>query len=175
MAKRISAAKRRHEAAKYFRQLVAAIYRYVDVIALFEEPTLTIDPDGTGRLYVPSRRVFERLTPLSPPCGMVFLTGSFLVVKEIFRFDAPRQADSLPQIVRIEFSYHYQDPNRRFFFRYDYHPQIGDPASHPPYHLHVGCWHSGEAKFPGVPRFPVPEVVLEEVIELIIRDLLGSE
>jgi len=65
--------------------------------------------------------------------------------------------------------------NRRFFFRYDYHPRIGDPASHPPYHLHVGCWHPGEAKFPGVPRFPVPEVTLEEVIELTIGDLLGSE
>jgi hypothetical protein len=40
------------------------------------------------------------------------------------------------------------------------------------YHLHVGCWHVVD-KFPSVPRFQVPEVTLEEVLELIIRDFLS--
>jgi hypothetical protein len=68
--------------------------------------------------------------------------------------------------------HHYQSPPLRFFFRYDYHPEIGNLATHPLYHLHVGCWHSDEEKFSGKPRFRVPEVMLEEVLELIMRDFL---
>jgi hypothetical protein len=34
------------------------------------------------------------------------------------------------------------------------------------------CWHDEEEKFSGKPRFRVPEVMLEEVLELIIRDFL---
>jgi len=57
-------------------------------------------------------------------------------------------------------------------FRYDYHPEIGNLMTHPLYHLHVGCWHTGGEKFSGTPRFRVPEVMLEEVLALIIRDFL---
>jgi hypothetical protein len=105
------------------------------------------------------------------PNGLVFIDGSFLTIKEIFRYDYANTEDE-PRIIRSEFSYHYQSPPLKFFFRYDYHPEIGNLTTHPPYHLHVGCWHSGEEKFSGKPRFRVPEVMLEEVLELIIRDFL---
>jgi len=38
----------------------------------------------------------------------------------------------------------------------------------------IGCWHVVD-KFPSVPRFRVPEVTLEEVLELIIRDFLTPQ
>jgi len=107
------------------------------------------------------------------PNGLVFIDGSFLTVKEIFRYGYDNNEDK-PRIMRSEFSYHYQSPPLKFFFRYDYHPEVGDLMTHPLYHLHVGCWHGGEEKFSGTPRFRVPEVMLEEVLELIIRDFLQT-
>ncbi len=124
--------------------------------------------DGTGRFYLPTVDRFQRLTPYSQPIGMVFVDGSFLTVKEIFRYDYATEDDAEPSLFRLEFSYHYQIPHRGFFFRYDSHPDIGDLATHPLYHLHVGCWHAGDDKLPSLPRFRVPPVTLEEVLELTI-------
>ncbi len=172
--RRISDSKRRHEANRYIRQLMVKLYDYADWVASVDVPTTSVDGNGTGRIYVPSQLAFEHLHPHSAPVGIVFQDGSFLAVKEIFRYDYASETDDEPQIVRSEFSYHYQSPRRRFFFRYDYHPQIGAPATHPLYHLHVGCWHIVD-KFPSVPRFRVPEVTLEEILELIIRDFLTPQ
>ncbi|MBC8234137.1 hypothetical protein H8E77_31710 [bacterium] len=169
--RRIRDSRRRHEASKYFNELVTIIYRYTDVILRFDDPTFTIKSDGTGSLFIPSLGAFERLTPRSIPNGLVFIDGSFLTIKEIFRYDYANTEDE-PRIIRSEFSYHYQSPPLKFFFRYDYHPEIGDLTTHPLYHLHVGCWRAEEEKFSGKPRFRVPEVTLEEVLELIIRDFL---
>jgi hypothetical protein len=128
--------------------------------------------DGTGHIYIPSQSAFQQLTPHSPPIGIVFVDGSFLTVKEIFRYDYADPGDVEPRIVPSEFSYHYQIPYRGFFFRYDHHPNMGDAATHPLYHLHVGCWHDGEDKLPSLPRFQVPPVTLEDVLHLIVRDFL---
>jgi len=172
--RRIRDSKRRHEATKYFHGIMSSLYRYFDAILRFDEPTFALATDGSGRLYMPSRTHFERLVPNSQPIGIIFIDGSFLAFKEIFRYDYPEE-DGEPRIIRSEFSFHYQSPARQSFFRYDYHPHAGDPATHPPYHLHVGCWHQGEDKFPGAPRFRVPIVQIEEVMELIVRDFLASE
>lgn len=172
--RRINESKRRHEARRYTRRLHDAIFRYSDFIRRVSPQTVNIAPDGIGRFCIPSAGEFEHLFPNSPETGIVFIDSSFLAVKEIFRYDYT-EADDEPRIIRSEFSFHYQSPARQFFFRYDYHPGVGAPATHPPYHLHIGCWHRGESKFPGAPRFRVPEVWLEEVMELIIRDFLTPE
>jgi len=169
--RRIRDSRRRHEASKYFNELVTIIYRYTDFILRFDDPTFTITSDGTGNFFIPSLAIFEKVTPRSTPNGLVFIDGSFLTIKEIFRYDYANTGAE-PRITRSEFSYHYQSPLLRFFFRYDYHPEVGNLTTHPPYHLHVGCWHTEEDKFSGTPRFRVPEVMLEEVLELIIRDFL---
>jgi len=167
-ARRIRDSKRRHEAVRYFQKQVQVVHQNLDLIDRFDEPTFTVMPDGTGQLYIPSQSAFQRSTPHSPPIGIVFLDGSFLTVKEIFRYDYAHADDTEPRIVPLEFSYHYQVSHRGFFFRYDHHPDIGDLATHPPYHLHVGCWHAGDDKLPSLPRFRVPPVTLEEVLELTI-------
>jgi hypothetical protein len=132
-----------------------------------------MDDDGTVRFYMPASDRFQCLTPHSQPMGIVFIDGSFLTIKEICRYDYAHEDDTEPSIFRLEFSYHYQIPHRGFFFRYDHHPDIGNSATHPPYHLHVGCWHEGDDKLPSLPRFRVPPVTLEEVLALIVRDFLS--
>jgi hypothetical protein len=175
LAKRtINISKRRHEVRRYARELTQNIYNYSSYITSVEVPTIRIAEDGLGTFYLPSQARFEQLHPDSPASGIIFQDGSFLTVKEIFCYDYANETDVEPQIVRSEFSYHYQNSHRQFFFRYDHHPQIGDMATHPRYHLHVGCWHPGDTKLPITPRFRVPEVTLEEVLELIIRDFLIS-
>jgi hypothetical protein len=73
-------------------------------------------------------------------------------------------------IYRLEYSYHYQRPQDRLFFRYDFHPGLGDPETHPIYHLHAGGWPEDAIKLPSVPRFEVPQITLDEVLALIRRD-----
>ena len=172
-ARKIKESKRRHEASRYFQEQFQVIHRKLDLIDRFDEPTFTVMSDGTGQIFIPSLSVFQRLTPHSPPMGIVFLDGSFLTVKEIYRYDYAGENDAKPQIVQLAFSYHYQIPHRGFFFRYDFHPGIGNSATHPLYHLHVGCWHEGDDKLPSLPRFQVPPVTLEGVLGLIVRDFLS--
>jgi hypothetical protein len=155
--------------------MTQVVYQNLDVIDRFDDPTFTVTSDGIGRLYMPSRSAFQHLAPDSPPSGIVFLDGSFLTVKEIFRYGYEHEDDTEADIVRLEFSYHYQIPHRGFFFRCDHHPDIGDSTTHPRYHLHFGCWHQGDEKLPSLPRFPVPEMTLELVLNVIVRDFLNPQ
>ena len=120
------------------------IFQHMAYIVDVHPQTINIAADGTGYFSVPSVHHFQRLTPYSQPIGIVFLDGSFLTVKEIFRYDYPNDETTEADIIQSEFSYHYQIAHRGFFFRYDYHPETGNAATHPPYHLHVGCWHEGD-------------------------------
>lgn len=74
---------------------------------------------------------------------------------------------SEPQIGFVEYSYHYQRPDDHLFFRYDFHPNIGEANTHPIYHLHAGGWRHDVADFPLVPRFPVIYTSLDDVLEII--------
>ena len=118
-------------------------------------------------LYIPSRVIFERITPHSEAVGIVFMDGSFLVVKEISEYRYLDDSTTEAQIYFHEYSYHYQRPQDRTFFRYDYHPEVGSPETHPLYHLHATGWKEGANDLPQVPRFPVSPVTLDEVLELI--------
>jgi hypothetical protein len=88
-----------------------------------DEYTAEIRDDGVGVFYLPSRVVFERITPRSEPTGLVFTDGSFLVVKEIFAYGFQDISATEPQIYFHEYGYHYQRPQDQTFFRYDYHPR----------------------------------------------------
>ncbi len=116
---------------------------------------------------MPSQNIFEHLQPASPPQGIVFRDGSFLTFKEIFRYDYPSEDVAGPSIIRIEYSFHYQTPLRHFFFRYDFHPDLGDPLTHPLHHLHAGGWLTETDALPSTPRFPASEMTLGEGLDLI--------
>jgi len=135
--------------------------------------THRIAPDGVGYIYMLSIHVFEHINPMSPPQGIVFNDSSFLVFKEIFHYDYPSEAALEPAIVHLEYTFHYQMPQRQFFFRYDYHPGVGDPLTHPLYHLHAGGWLHETDHLPSTPRFPVTAVFLGEVLELIQVNFFG--
>ena len=124
--KRIAPTKRIHEARRYQRATETEIYRHLDLIARVDRITAEVFRDGAGEIYMPSRNTFEHLRPSSPPQGVVFLDDSFLAFKEIFRYGYPSEDTLEPTIVRSEYSFHYQAPSRHFFFRYDFHPQLGD-------------------------------------------------
>jgi hypothetical protein len=116
---------------------------------------------------MPSRQVFERLTPSSAPVGIVFLDGSFLVIKEIFHYAYASEDAVEPSICHLEYSFHYQRPQENSFFRYDFHPGVGDPSTHPLYHLHAAGWRDNALDLPSAPRFRVPFITIDEVLELI--------
>ncbi len=165
--KRISPQKRIHEASRYIRILEDRIYQYLDIIIRADPITTRIARDGTGEIYMPSQNIFEHLQPASPPQGIVFRDGSFLTFKEIFRYDYASEDAPEPIIIHTEYSFHYQTPLRHFFFRYDFHPQLGDPLTHPLHHLHAGGWLTETDALPSIPRFPASEMTLGEVLDLI--------
>jgi hypothetical protein len=88
-------------------------------------------------------------------------------VKAIFAYGFPDESATEPQIYFHEYGYHYQRPQDQTFFRYDYHPDVGSPETHPLYHLHAAGWKEGADELPQVPRFPVSLMTLERVLELI--------
>jgi len=96
---------------------------------------------------------------------MVFLDDSFLLIKHIFQYDYPTEDAPEPTICNLEYSYHYQCPSDNSFFRYDFHPDVGDAEIHPLYHLHATGWLPDDIKLPSVPRFPVAAITLDEVLE----------
>jgi hypothetical protein len=137
--------------------------------------TTSIVQDGTGIISMPSRSAFERITPRSEPCGIVFWDGSFLVFKEVLRYDYADEYAVEPEIQFLEYSYHYQNPAERFFFRFDFHPTIGEPITHPLYHLHARGWQEYAEELPAVPRFPSVTMTLEKVLEIIrVNFFLGN-
>jgi len=129
--------------------------------------TIDIRNDGVSEFYIPSQAIFEHITPRSEPIGLVFTDGSFLVVKEIFEYGFPDDSATEPHIYFHEYGYHYQHPHSQTFFRYDYHPEVGSPETHPLYHLHAAGWKKEADNLPQIPRFHVPPVTLEEVMEFI--------
>ena len=165
--RRLRKSKKIHETGKHWHEQSYVLTKYTEIIARMDPITIDIRNDGVGAFYLPSRAIFERITPRSEPIGLVFTDGSFLVVKEIFEYDFPDDSATEPHIYFHEYGYHYQRPQEQNFFRYDYHPEVGPSETHPLYHLHAAGWKKEVDNLPQVPRFPVSPVTLEEVMELI--------
>jgi len=165
--RRLRKSKKIHEAKKHWHEQSYVLTKYAEIIACVAPVTTSIRDDGVGAFYIPSRVVFERITPRSEPIGLVFTDGSFLVAKEIFEYGFPDDSATAPQFYFLEYAYHYQRPQEQTFFRYDYHPEVGSSENHPLYHLHAAGWRREADNLPQVPRFPVSPVTLEEVLELI--------
>jgi len=150
------------------------IHQYADILLRVDTPTTRIEADGIGSIFTPSLTLFDHLTPNTAPQGAIFTDGSFLVFKEVFYYRYASAEATQPEILRTEYSYHYQRPQNRFFFRYDFHPELGDPDTHPLHHLHAFSWAEGDVKLSSIPRFSVSEITLGEVLELIKRDFLAT-
>lgn len=165
--RRLRKSKKKHEANKHLQEQTRVLAKYTEIIAHMDAVTVNIRDNGVGAFYLPSRAIFERITPRSEPIGLVFTDGSFLVVKEIFEYDFPDDSATEPHIYFHEYGYHYQRPQEQNFFRYDYHPEVGPSETHPLYHLHAAGWKNEADNLSQVPRFPVYPVTLEEVLELI--------
>ena len=175
LGRKIRLSKRRHEAARYLRFLHDRPVASATIIASLAPPTAGVLADGTGVFLTPSEAAFKRLGPDTSPCGIVFKDGSFLCVKEVCRYGYRAAGDSEPAIWRSQYTYHYQRPDDCYFFRFDCHPDVGDPATHPVHHLHSAGWQQGQRGLPSVPRFTVPETTLDDVLSLIARDFFGVE
>ena len=130
--------------------------------------TVSISDAGSGEIFLPSRAVFEKIGPQSRPIGMVFADGSFLVFYEVVRFGYQHETDTEPKIYRLSYSYHYQRPEDHFYFRFDHHPDVGDPHTHPLYHLHSAGWLEGATKLQDGPRYEMSEITLVKVLRLIL-------
>ena len=167
MRRPIRASKKKHEVARWIRRQTLRLQEYYFITERLDSMTTYIADDGVGYFYVPSQSTFQYITPQSSPTGMVFLDDSFLLVKHIFRYDYPTEDASKPTICNLEYSYHYQRPSDNSFFRYDFHPDVGDAETHPLYHLHASGWLPDAIELPSVPRFPVATITLDEVLELI--------
>jgi hypothetical protein len=136
--------------------------------AVVEPLTLNLSNDGVGEVYLPSRSTFEKMNPQSQPTGLVFADGSFLTFYEVVCFDYQEESATEPVIYRLKYGFHYQRPEDCFFFRYDHHPDIGQPETHPLHHLHCAGWLPGATQFQEVPRFEVNETTLAKVLRLIL-------
>jgi len=123
---------------------------------------------------LPSRTTFERITPDSEPTGLIFPDGSFLVAKDIFHYDYLDDDATEPEICHLEYAYHYQRPQDNSFFRFDFHPGVGDQETHPLYHLHAFGWAEGATALLSVPRFSVQSITLDEVLELVRMSFFGQ-
>jgi hypothetical protein len=154
---------------KYLRQLETELYAFaIQSNAVVSPLTINISSNGIGEVYLPSRSTFEKIEPQSQPVGLVFVDGSFLVFQEIVRFGYQDESATEAVIYRLKYSYHYQRPTDYFFFRYDYHPDVGHPDTHPPHHLHCAGWLPGSEQFQSVPRFEVNETTLAKVLRLVL-------
>jgi len=169
--RRIPERKQRHEIAKYLSELEAILYGFADRVgAVVGGLTQEVTDEAVGYFSLPSRGIFEKLTGFTPPTGMVFPDGSFFVFKETIRFGYRTGADHEPAISPLEYSFQYQRPADRFYFRFDHHPRKGDPATHPRYHLHSATWSLETGKLQAVPRYDYFEIDLPHVLRLIERD-----
>jgi hypothetical protein len=169
MRKSPSLTKQKHEVRKYLHHLSTTLYSFAArVQAYVDSATISISQDGKGEIYLPAHTIFEKLTPQSDPAGLIFRDGSFLVFQEIVHFGYRNETDSGPTIYRTRYSYHYQRPTDYFYFRYDHHPDIGDPETHPLHHLHSAGWQPGGTQFQEVPRYEVNEMTLDKTLRLIL-------
>jgi hypothetical protein len=166
--KRISQQKQKHELSGYVSSLGLALFSFAGSYRLKVQPlSYTIGPQG-AEIYLPAQDVFEKISPTSPPTGLLFADGSFLVFHERVRFGYRKEADPEPTLFRTAYGYHYQRPADHYYFRYDHHPDKGDPATHPLYHLHSAGWLPGASDLQSVPRHRSCEVSLAEVLGLIL-------
>lgn len=167
--RRISLAKQRHEISSYLSHLKIRLYTFAaEVSAMVQTPSFTVSNRGVGKAYLPSRDTFQKLTPQSEPAGLIFRDDSFLVFQEIVHFGYRSENDPEPTIYRSRYSYHYQRSADFFYFRYDHHPDLGDPETHPLHHLHSAGWRLGETQFQEVPRYEVSEMTLGKTLRLIL-------
>jgi len=165
--RRLRKSKKKYEARIFIRQRLNKIKEYTSIIAQMDTFTADIRDDGISLFCIPSRATFERITPDSEPMGIIFPDDSFLVAKEVFHYDYPNDEADEPRICPLEYGYHYQRPHENSFFRYDFHPDVGETETHPLYHLHAFGWADGAIALPSVPRFSVQSITLDEVLELI--------
>ena len=165
--RRLRKSKKKHEANRYLQKQTHVWAKYAAITAHLDKYTSAITGDGVGVFSLPTRGIFERLTPHSEPIGLIFTDGSFLVAQEIFEYGYSDDTATEPQICLLESGYHYQRPQDQAFFRYDYHPEVGSSETHPLYHLHATGWKEGAGDLPQAPRFPVSPMTLEDVLELI--------
>ena len=164
-----SLTKQKHEVRRYLRDLSTTLYSLAaEVRAFVALTTVSISQDGTGEIYLPARTIFEKLTPQSEPAGLIFRDGSFLVFQEIVHFGYRTEADSEPTLYRTRYSHHYQRPPDHFYFRFDLHPDLGDPETHPLHHLHSAGWLPGAVQFQHVPRYEINEMTLDKTLRLIL-------
>ena len=165
----VSLTKQRHEVSKYLHHLKIKLYTFTAKVgAMVDSPTFTVSNRGVGEAYLPSRNIFEKLTPQSEPTGLIFRDGSFLVFQEIVHFGYRDETSPEPTLYRTRYSYHYQRPADHFYFRFDHHPELGEPETHPLHHLHSAGWLSGAAPFQDVPRYEVNEMTLDKTLRLIL-------
>ena len=92
------------------------------------------------------------------------------ITKYLNSLDSTIYDDYEPTIYRTEYSFQYQHPADRFYFRFDHHPLKGDPATHPRYHLHSASWSLETGRLQAVPRYDYFEIDLPHVLRLIERD-----
>jgi len=112
--------------------------------------------------------ILKKFDPQSQPAGVMFADDSFLVFYEVIRYGYPDDETTSPTIFRPKYSFHYQRPIDHFYFRYDKHPDVGEPQTHPLHHLHSAGWLEGVTKLQSVPRYSVSEIMLEDVLHLIL-------
>ena len=172
--RRINLSKKKHEASRFIHREFLRLQKYSQIIIRIDTPTTRITDEGIGAIYMPSIQVFERLTPSSAPAGIVFLDDSFLVIKEIFHYAYASEDTIEPSICQLEYSFHYQRPEENSFFRYDFHPDVGDPDTHPIYHLHAAGWRDNAIELPSAPRFPVALTTIDKVLELIRNNFFAE-
>ena len=96
------------------------------------------------------------------------------MIKEIFQYAYASDDADEPRICHLEYSFHYQRPQENSFFRYDFHPDIGDLATHPIYHLHAAGWRDNAIELPSAPRFPVALTTIDKVLELIRNNFFAG-
>ncbi|MCS6859733.1 MAG: DUF6516 family protein [Abditibacteriales bacterium] len=177
---RLSSGRKKSEVRKFIREELRLLHE-TDFVAYIEPFTWRVERDGTGLLYVPSLATFERLTPDATPTGVVMRDGSFMAVKLVVRFDYPdgvgrsTSASREPCIVYVEYSFHYQRPQDCTFFRYDFHPHIGDPRTHPIFHVHAAGWQRGDKQLPDKPRLPSSSMTLSEVLDVVRMNYFTEE
>jgi hypothetical protein len=132
--RRISASQRKHELSGYFQQWQRELFAAVMPDWVVRPISFTLTRTELI-IYLPSRTAFEKLSPASTPTGLVFPDRSFLVAHERVTFGYRTDADAEPTVYPLAYGYHYQRPHDCYYFRYDHHPDLGDPATHPLHHL----------------------------------------